>query len=381
MRMVYLDNASTTFPKAPGVAQRVSGYIEQMCGSVGRGGYASAYSAAEVLLDTRERLCALFGFEEPRGVIFTQNVTLALNMVLKGLLHSGDHVLVSSVEHNAVMRPLTQLLEAGVTFDRVPCGADGSLRLEALEKAVKPNTKAVVMTHASNVCGTLLPIAQVGALCRRLGLIFIVDCAQTAGVYPIDMRQMHIDILCFTGHKGLLAPQGVGGFLVSTALAGRITPLVSGGTGSFSDAETLPPLLPDRLEAGTPNLPGIYGLNTALQYLQTYTTARILQQEQALTQRFLDAVGGFAGVRVLGVRDAARQTATVSLDFTGIDNAEASYRLDSEFGVMTRCGLHCAPHAHKTLGTFPQGTVRFSMSHNNTADEIDYTVQCIGKLC
>ncbi|WP_312640377.1 aminotransferase class V-fold PLP-dependent enzyme [Hydrogenoanaerobacterium sp.] len=379
-RKVYLDNASTTFPKAPGVAQRVSEFIEQIGCNVGRGEYEDAYSAAEVVLDTRERLCALFGLDEPRNVIFTQNVTAALNMVLKGFFKEGDHLLVSAMEHNAVMRPVTQLLDDGVTFDRIPCSRDGELLFDEMEPLLRPSTKAIVMTHASNICGTLLPIEQVGKFCRQHGLWLIVDCAQTGGVYPINMKSMQIDALCFTGHKGLLAPQGIGGFLITDAFAKELTPLLSGGTGSFSNLETLPTLLPDRFEAGTPNLPGIYGLNTSLQYLESYGIERIQAEEQALTQRMSNGLAGINDLRVVGVTDVTKKSAIVSLDFLGRDNAEVAYRLDSEYGIMARCGLHCAPNAHKTLGTYPQGTVRFSFSHFNTAAQIDYAVECIHKI-
>jgi len=376
---VYLDNASTTYPKAPGVAQRVCEFIEHVGCNVNRGEYEDAYSTAEVVLDTRERLCTLFGFNEPRNVIFTQNVTVALNMVLKGCFKAGDHLLISAMEHNAVMRPLTQLTENGVTFDRIPCNRDGELLVDEMESMLRPNTRAVVMTHASNVCGTLMPIQWVGAFCREHGLKFIVDCAQTGGTFPINMQAMHIDALCFTGHKGLLAPQGIGGFLITDSFAKELTPLFSGGTGSFSNLETLPLLLPDRFEAGTPNLPGIYGLNTSLNYLEKYGIDRIREQEQSLTQRMMESLTE-KKLRLAGVDDATKKSAIVSLDFLGKDNAEVAYRLDSEYSIMTRCGLHCAPNAHKTLGTFPQGTVRFSISHFNTITEIDYAVECIHKI-
>ena len=373
----YFDNASTSYPKAPGVAKSVYNFIENVGCNVNRGEYKVAYSAAEIMVETRERLCTLFGFDKPRGVIFTQNVTTALNVVLKGFLKAGDHLIVSAMEHNAVMRPVAQLAELGVEFSRAPCNDMGELMLEQLEALLRPNTRAIVMTHASNVCGTVLPIAQVGELCVRHGLRFIVDCAQTGGVLPVNMRAMHIDALCFTGHKGLLAPQGIGGFLIDEGFARELTPLISGGTGSFSDSEALPALLPDRFEAGTPNLPAIYGLHTALGYLTEHKTNRILEQEQAITQRFLQGLEGFLGVRIIGVKNAKKQTAIVSLDFIKKDNAEVAYRLESEHGIMTRCGLHCAPNAHKTLGTFPQGTVRFSFSHFTTADEIDFALEAI----
>lgn len=372
-----MDHAATSFPKPPEVGKQMLYYVEQVGCNVNRGGYAGAYSAAELVLDTRERICSLFHFSKPQNVIFTPSVTASLNMILKGALRSGDHVLTSSMEHNAVMRPLVQLEACGVSFDRIPCGSTGELDFDAILPLLCPNTKAVVMTHASNVCGTVLPIVRVGTFCKEHGLLFIVDCAQTGGTEPIDMQEMGIDALAFTGHKGLLGPQGIGGFLVTDALAAQMIPLIAGGTGSFSHLETVPELLPDRFEAGTPNLPGIYGLNAALRYLEETGIEAIRQKETVLTARFLVRMRECSNIRVAGTGDAAKQTAVVSLDFPGRDNAEIAFELDSRYGIMTRCGLHCAPNAHKTLGTFPQGTVRFSFGYSNTMEEIDYAADCI----
>ena len=372
-----MDHAATSFPKPPEVGKRMLYYVEQVGCNVNRGGYAGAYSAAETVLDTRERICALFHFSKPQNVIFTPSVTASLNILLKGFLRPGDHVLTSSMEHNAVMRPLVQLQACGVSFDRIPSSQTGELDFDAIVPLVRPNTRAIVMTHASNVCGTILPIAKVGAFCKEHGLLFLVDCAQTGGTEPINMQEMRIDALAFTGHKGLLGPQGIGGFLVTDALVAQMVPLIVGGTGSFSHLETVPELLPDRFEAGTPNLPGIYGLNAALHDLEQTGIEAIRRKETALTARFLARMRGRDDVRIAGTCDAAKQTAVVSLDFPGRDNAEIAFELDSRYGIMTRCGLHCAPNAHKTLGTFPQGTVRFSFGYTNTMEEIDYAADSI----
>lgn len=380
MQKVYFDHAATSFPKPPEVVSAMVAYMERVGSNVGRGGYASAYEAAGTVLAARERLCALLGGPDPRNVIFTLNVTEALNMILKGFLRPGDHVLVSAVEHNAVMRPLVQLSQTGVAFDRIPCDGEGALCLGALDGLVRPSTRAVVLTHASNVAGTIQPVAQVGAFCRAHGLRFIVDCAQTAGMEPVDMGPMGIDALAFTGHKGLLGPQGTGGFLVTDAFEKELDPLISGGTGSFSHLETVPALLPDRFEAGTLNLPGIYGLHAALGFLEKTGIDVIRARERALTARFLAAVAEDGRIRVAGPRTAEGRTAVVSLDFPGRDNAEIAFRLDSEYGVMTRCGLHCAPNAHRTLGTYPQGTVRFSFGYGNTEEEVDYASDAIGRI-
>lgn len=380
MQKVYFDHAATSFPKPPAVVSAMVAYMERIGSNVGRGGYASAYEAAGTVLAARERLCALLGGPDPRNVIFTLNVTEALNMILKGFLRPGDHVLVSAVEHNAVMRPVVQLAQTGVAFDRIPCDGEGALCLDALDGLVRPNTRAVVLTHASNVAGTIQPVARVGAFCRAHGLRFVVDCAQTAGTEPIDMASMGADALAFTGHKGLLGPQGTGGFLITDEFEKELTPLISGGTGSFSHLETVPGPLPDRFEAGTLNLPGIYGLHAALGFLEETGIGTIRAREQALTARFLAAAAGDDRIRVAGPRTAEGRTAVVSLDFPGRDNAEIAFRLDSEYGVMTRCGLHCAPNAHRTLGTYPQGTVRFSFGYWNTEEEIDYAADAIGRI-
>ena len=257
MKRVYLDNGSTSYPKAPGVGQAVCDFIEHIGTNVNRGGYQEAYAAEDVIIETREKLCRLFNFDKLKNVIFTPSITYSLNYIIKGYLRPGDHVLVSALEHNAMMRPLNQMVDQGVTFDRIPCSRQGELQLNAIEPLLKPNTKAIMMLHASNVCGTLMPLEQVGEICQKHGLTFVVDAAQTAGSFPIDMKKQHIDVLAFTGHKSLLGPQGIGGFLVSDEVASQMIPLVTGGTGSISDQEIQPDFLPDKFESGTQNIPGI----------------------------------------------------------------------------------------------------------------------------
>ena len=377
---IYFDNGSTSFPKAPNVAEQVGELLAQGCFNINRGGYSQAYSLADRVYDTRESLCSLFNFSYPSNVVFTQNITYALNMIIKGYLKSGDHVIVSSMEHNAMMRPLNQMLSLGVTFDVASANNDGTLDPEKVEKLIKPNTKAVMMLTASNVCGTLLPIKEVGSICKKRGIKFIVDSAQTAGVFPIDMKDMDIDILCFTGHKSLRGPQGVGGFLIDEEMIKQVTPIITGGTGSISDSEDVPIFMPDRFEAGTMNLPGIVGLNEALNYLNEYKMDNIRQKEMEITERFLNKALDINGVRVVGKHTTDGRAPIVSLDFLTVDNAAASFKLEDTYHIMTRCGLHCAPRAHKTLGTFPQGTVRFSFSHFNTFDEVDICIDAIKNI-
>lgn len=380
MEKIYFDNGSTSFPKAPGVGDAIRDIIEHGAYNINRGGYEGAYEVADMVLTTREQLCRLFHFSESRNVVFTPSITYSLNYVIKGLLKPGDHVIVSSMEHNGLMRPLVQMAHQGVTFDAAQADRDGVLDPQKVEDLIRPNTRAVMMLHASNLCGTMLPIQQVGEICARHGLIFVVDTAQTAGVFPIDMEKMHIDALCFTGHKGLRGPQGVGGMLLRDELCSQMTPLISGGTGSRSDSEEVPDFMPDRFESGTMNLPGIAGLHRALTYLEEYGMENIARQELAICQRFIDGALTLPDTRVVGKLDTQDRAAIVSLDFQKMDNAEVSFLLDNQYGVMTRCGLHCAPRAHKSLGTFPQGTVRFSFSHHNTPEEVDTCIEGLRKI-
>lgn len=380
MEKIYFDNGSTSFPKAPGVGDAIRDIIEHGAYNINRGGYEGAYEVADMVLTTREQLCRLFHFSESRNVVFTPSITYSLNYVIKGLLKPGDHVIVSSMEHNGMMRPLVQMAHQGVTFDAAQADRDGVLDPQKVEDLIRPNTRAVMMLHASNLCGTMLPIQQVGEICARHGLIFVVDTAQTAGVFPIDMEKMHIDALCFTGHKGLRGPQGVGGVLLRDELCSQMTPLISGGTGSRSDSEEVPDFMPDRFESGTMNLPGIAGLHRALTYLEEYGIENIARQELAICQRFIDGALTLPDTRVVGKLDTQDRAAIVSLDFQKMDNAEVSFLLDNQYGVMTRCGLHCAPRAHKSLGTFPQGTVRFSFSHHNTPEEVDTCIEGLRKI-
>ena len=290
MDYIYLDNASTSFPKAPNVASAMADYITNRGININRGSYALAYDVEDIIYTTRQRLNTLFNGHDPSHVIFTQNVTMSLNMVIKGLLKSGDHVLVSSMEHNAVMRPLTQLLDKGITFDTIPCDSTGFIQMDSIEPLIRPNTVALIINHASNVCGTIQPLESIGPICKAHNLQFIVDAAQTAGVIPIDVKACHIDALCFTGHKGLLGPQGIGGIILTKEMAQTLTPLIAGGTGSFSHLETLPTHMPDAFESGTLNLPGIIGLNEGLAYIESQGMENIHNHELVLTQSFLEGL-------------------------------------------------------------------------------------------
>lgn len=384
MNRIYLDQASTSFPKAPGVAQAMMDYLTMNGVNVNRGCYSSAYSAEEVIYETRQLLAELFHFSKCKNVIFTPNVTTSLNFILKGFLKPGDHILVSAMEHNAVMRPVVQLASSGISFDRIPFRTDGSMILEKVEELIRPETKAIVTLHASNVCGTRMPLDALGEICQRHQLYFVVDSAQTAGIVPINMDKMHIDALAFTGHKGLRGPQGTGGFLVSQELAEQMEPLISGGTGSVSHTEEIPDFMPDRFESGTPNLPGIYGLHEALLYLKTHSLQAINEKELSLTGYFLEQLQALDDtgrhIRIIGKKDLTDRNAVVSIQTPEIDMSQVAWQLDNEYGVMTRVGLHCAPNAHKTLGTYPAGTIRFSFGPENTKNELDFAIQGLKKI-
>lgn len=381
MRKVYMDNGATSYPKAPGVGEAMADYIINVGCNIGRGGYEAAYDAASLALETREQLNRLVKGPGARNVIFTPGSTHSLNYLIKGLLKPGDRVVTSPMEHNGVLRPLTQLQEQGVEVDYLPCNDKGELLLERVEEHLTPGTRAVVLTHASNVCGTVMPIGAVGKLCRERDIFFLVDGSQTVGAIPVDMEDMCIDGLAFPGHKALLGPQGIGGMVLTGGLARCLTPLVAGGTGSVSHELVMPAFLPDRFEAGTLNLPGIYGLHAALSYLEEQGEDLRRREHKVachLWARLKELEED--GIRVVGTDDLDMRTGVASVDFLHGDNGEMAFRLEQEYGIATRCGLHCAPTAHQTLGTFPQGTVRFSVGPFTTFEEVDYVQGAVEEL-
>ena len=375
--MIYFDNAATSFPKAPGVSDAMKFYLDSVGASINRGVYASAQEAGMKTLILREQLCSFFHHSDPNHVILTPGNTASLNYVLKGFLRTGDHVLVSSLEHNAVMRPLTQL---GVDFDRVPCDREGFLDLKAAEALIRPNTRLFVLNHASNVSGTVQDAKAIGMLCKLHSLPLVLDGAQSAGHIPVDFEDFSLSALTVPAHKGLLGPQGIGALLLSPEFAQKLSPLLAGGTGSMSDSEELPLYFPDRFEPGTPNLPGIYGWSASMDYVNQVGLSALREHELALTKRFLEGLESISNLRLVGTRDLSRRVGVIALDFANIDNAEVSDRLEQEFEILTRCGMHCAPSAHKSLGTFPQGVVRFSIGYRTTEAEVDCALRAIQKL-
>lgn len=379
MKTVYLDNAATSFPKPDGVSNRMKEYMDSVGATINRSVYSSAAEAGFVALTLRERAKRLFSFnEKPTHVIITPGATAGLNFIIKGLLKPNDHVIVSSMEHNAVMRPIMQL--NGITFDRIPCDGEGRLKLSGIEPLIRANTRLLIMAHGSNVCGTVQDAEAVGRICARHGIPFVLDAAQTAGHYPIDFDRFNLSGLCAPGHKGLLGPSGIGLMLLRDEFAARLDPLIAGGTGSASDKEYLPDYLPDRFESGTPNMPGIYGLEAALAFVEAAGVSALRKHELELTSRFIAGLEGMRGVRLVGTKELEHRTGVISLDFVDGDNAAIAFKLESEYGILTRCGLHCAPSAHKTLGTFPQGTVRFSLGFANTENDVDIALEAIKAL-
>ena len=375
--MIYFDNAATSFPKAPGVSDAMKFYLDSVGASINRGVYASAQEAGLKTLILREQLCGFFHHSDPNHAILTAGNTASLNFVIKGFLQSGDHVLVSSLEHNAVMRPLKQL---GIDFDRVPCDAEGFLDLNAAEALLRPNTKLFVLNHASNVSGTVQDAKSVGTLCKLHNIPLVLDAAQSAGHIPVDFEKFSLSALTVPAHKGLLGPQGIGALLLAPEFAQKLSPLFAGGTGSMSDSEELPRYLPDRFEPGTPNLPGIYGWSASMDYVNQVGLAVLREHEITLTKRFLDGLDGISGLRLVGTRELSRRVGVIAVDFLRMDNAEAADRLEREYEILTRCGMHCAPSAHRALGTFPQGVVRFSVGYRTTEAEVDCALRAIKEL-
>lgn len=392
MNKIYFDNASTSFPKPPEVVTAITDYLSNIGCNINRGCYSLAYQTEEMVFECRELLNELFHGPDPRSVIFTKNITESINVILKGFLKPGDHIIVSSMEHNAMMRPLVQLEQQNVSFTRIQCDHDGVFPIEELPKAIQKNTKMVAILHASNVCGTVMPLQEIGTICREHNIKFLVDSAQTAGILSIDMKSMHIDALTFTGHKGLLGPQGIGGFLLTDEMSSLITPLLAGGTGSISHTEEIPSFLPDRFEAGTLNIPGIMGLRASLLWLKEREIDCISHHELSLTNHFLESLQNtelHKKIRLVGLPSIEKafkaqfdwnRIGVVSIQPYEMDAAELAYQLDSQYHILTRVGLHCAPSAHKTLGTFPEGTIRFSFGWNNTIQEIDYAIEALIKL-
>ena len=372
--MIYLDNAATSRMKPPGVAEAVLAAMESY-GNSGRGAHEDALSASRGVFAARERISALFHAPGPDRVIFTPNSTMALNIAISGLLGAGDHVISTDWEHNSVLRPLYRLCQLGGAVDFVPADEQGRLDYAAFERLLRPETKAVVCTHASNLTGDLIDLRLVSEFTQRNGLLLILDASQTAGVIPVDMERQHIDVLCFTGHKSLLGPQGTGGLCVGRGV--EIRPFAVGGTGVQSFLETQPEEYPTRLEAGTLNSHGLAGLKAALDFLESTGIENICSHEQRLARRFYEQVSRISEVKVYGDFTVENRAPIVTLNIGEWDSAQVSDELAERFGIATRPGAHCAPRFHRALGTEQQGAVRFSWSWANTVEETDAAAEAV----
>jgi cysteine desulfurase family protein len=376
--MIYLDNSATSWPKPPQVKEAMVNFMEEIGANPGRSGHLLSIEAARVLYEARESLANLFHVRDPLRIIFTLNATESLNLVLKGLLRPGDHVITSSMEHNSVMRPLRDLEKKGIELSVIPCSREGMLDPREVGKRIQSQTRMVVLNHASNVTGTLLPIGEIGFMTRKKDLLFLVDGAQTAGTYPLDMERDGIDLVAFTGHKSLYGPQGTGGLVIGERIDEKeMIPLKQGGTGSRSEFEEQPDFLPDRFESGTPNGVGIAGLLAGVQFVLKKGIEPIRQYEIGLIEHLIEGLKKIPQIKLYGPENRADRIATLSFNLAQLSPSDVALRLEREFGILCRPGLHCAPAAHRTIGTFPEGTVRFSLSAFNTEEEIDGAIKAI----
>jgi len=378
--IIYFDNAATTWPKPKSVIESMALFNETIGANPGRSGHRLSIEAARVVYSARELIAGLINAPDPLNIVLTKNATEALNCCLLGLLKSGDHVITSSMEHNSVMRPLRFLEKHGVAISIVPCSSSGQIDPDDINRIIKKHTKVIVITHASNVTGTIMPIEEIAKVTKTHGVLFIVDAAQTIGNRMIDVKKLGIDILCFSGHKSLYGPQGTGGFYIRKGVEKNLSPIMMGGTGSASEFEEQPVFLPDKYESGTPNGIGLAGLAAGIRYILQVGIDKISENERATTEMFLDGLKSIDGVTYYGTHDSTMRTSTVSFNIIGASPSDVSSELDEHYRIMARPGLHCAPSAHKTIGTFPEGTVRFSFGLFNTPDEIQYSLKAIEEI-
>lgn len=381
MELLYLDNSATSWPKPKEVLESIRKAIEQYGANPGRSGHKLAIEAARIIYETREALAELFGLEDPQRVILTKNVTEALNLVLYGFLKPGDHVITSSMEHNSVMRPLRDLEKKGVEVTQIRASEKGEIDPQDVLKSIRKNTKLIVLVHLSNVTGTIMPVEEVLKIGKDHGIPLLLDAAQSAGTIPLNLKELPVDLLAFTGHKGLFGPQGTGGLIINTeGLEEKIEPLMRGGTGSKSEEEEQPEFLPDKYESGTPNTPGIAGLGEGVRFILKEGIERIREKKEKLTLKLIEGLKEIKGVKLYGPLDPKKQIGIVSFNLEGKSPSEVSHLLDEKYNILSRPGLHCAPSAHKSIGTFPFGTVRFSVGYFNTEEEIEYAIRAVRDL-
>lgn len=373
--MIYLDNAATTFPKPESVYKAIEDCMRIYCANPGRSGHKMAYKSALVVEDSRDSIAKLFNIKNPMNVVYTFNATDSLNLAIKGLLKSGDHVITTSMEHNSVLRPIMELEKIGVEHTFVQADKEGKIKPSTIENAIKENTKLIVTTHASNVVGTIVDIESIGLIAKKHSIIYLVDASQSAGVCPIDVEKMNIDMLAMPGHKCLLGPQGTGVLYVNDKI--KLKSQREGGTGSNSEEIVQPDLYPDKYESGTHNTPGIAGLGAGVEFILETGTEKILEHERQLTQYFIDELSKIENVIIYGPKDARERLAVIAINISNVDSGEITFKLDKNYDIATRSGIHCAPLAHKTLGTLNQGAVRFSFGYFNTMDDIKIAIDAI----
>mgnify|MGYP002407459880 CR=1 FL=1 len=376
--MIYLDNAATTFPKPKTVYQEVMRAMTEYGANPGRGSHSMAVEGARIIYETRELMAKLFNLDDPMKVIFTFNATDGLNQGIKGVLDPGDHVITTTMEHNSVLRPIKELEKYGIENTIVQCESDGSISVDDIESAIKSSTKLIVTTHVSNLTGTIMPIGEIGQMCKRRGILYLVDAAQSAGVLDIDVKRDNIDLLAVPGHKGLLGPQGTGALLINCDA--EIKHLKEGGTGSESSSMIQPNFYPDKLEAGTHNLLGIAGLNAGLKYILNKGTKSIYSHEKMILDIFINGIRENGRINIYGPEDINNRCGVVPINIEDIDSSEVAYSLDDKYGIAVRPGLHCAPLAHKTIGTEKIGAVRFSVGPFNNKSDIMTAIKALNEI-
>ena len=375
---IYFDNAATSWPKPPAVRAALDEYFSDAGGNPGRSGHRMSIAAARLVEGSREVLAEFFNAEDPSHIVFTQNATHAINIALYGLVRPGDHVVTTTTEHNSVMRPLRHLTMSGIELTVVLCRRDGTLDINRLNDALRLDTRLLVTTHGSNVTGTLFPIEAIAALARARNVRYLVDAAQTAGAIPIDIQEISVDLLAFSGHKGLLGPTGTGGLYIREGVL--LSPLMRGETGSDSAHEVQPEFMPDIHESGTLNVAGIAGLGAGVRFLREIGVHSVRAHEQDLVSQLMAGLAEIPGITTYGPRDASLQCGVVSFNVDGAMPSEVGLILEEQFGIMARTGLHCAPSAHRTLDTFPTGAVRFSFGWFNTAAEVAVALEALRKI-
>ncbi len=380
MGIIYFDNAATSWPKPESMIKAMADFSANVGANPGRSGHRLSVEAGRVIFNTREEAAILLGAEDPLSIVFTQNATEGINIIIRGLLRPGEHVITSGMEHNSVMRPLRAAEREGIELSIVGCSAEGGLSPDDVEKAIRKNTKLIMIAHASNVTGTIMPIADISRIAKEHNILFCVDAAQTAGSVPIDVVRDNIDILVFTGHKSLYGPQGTGGMYIRKGIENMIEPLMAGGTGSRSEYEDQPDFMPDRFEAGTPNAIGLAGLCAGIKYVSGIGVHGVRRREMELTAAFIDGIQSIKNVIIYGSTNMENRIAAISFNIKGMTPSDVSFALDERFSIMSRPGLHCAPAAHKTIGSFPHGTVRFSFGIFNTIEQINTALEAISVL-